>query len=183
MFRERIGRIVEEGRLPRIGRLVSMDLHAELLREGKRHGSACEVRLNTLKGRCVGSTHDVTCVANAGYETRGPELVMPARFAEMVCLLPGLPEGTWSKIYRTTAGPVRVHFVEGGVEVRVLAEDRMSEAVGCGVAISELEDEVLLSDKLISALGIVIEDAGEGFWRFRAEPVERLRRSPSPELW
>ena len=42
MLKERIGRIVEEGKLPRIGRLVPMDLHAEFLREGKKHGSACE---------------------------------------------------------------------------------------------------------------------------------------------
>lgn len=141
------------------------------------------VRLDPLKGKCTGSTYEVTCVANAGYETHGPELVMPARFAEMVGLMPGLPEGARSKIYRTTAGPIRVHFVEGCVEVTVLAENRVSEAVRCGVAISELEDEVLLSDKLISALGLVIEDAGEGLWRFRSEPTDRLRESPPPELW
>lgn len=141
------------------------------------------VRLDPLKGRCAGSTYEVTCVANAGYETRGPEMVMPARFAEVVGLLPGLPEGTRSKTYRTTAGPIRVHFVEGSVEVMVVAKDRVSEAVRCGVAISELEDEVLLSDKLISALGVVIEDAGEGLWRFRGEPIDRLRESPPPELW
>jgi len=61
--------------------------------------------------------------------------------------------------------------MEEGVEAKVVAEDRVSEAVRCGVAISELEDEVLLSDKLISALGLVIEDAGEGLSRFRAEPT------------
>ena len=141
------------------------------------------VRLDPLKGRCAGSTSEVACVANAGYETYGPELVMPARFAEAVGLLPELPEGTRSKVYRTTAGPIRVHFVEDGVEVKVMAENRVSEAVRCGVAISELEDEVLLSDKLISALGVVIEDAGEGLWRFRGEPTDKLRGSPPPELW
>jgi len=98
MLKERIGRIVEERKLPRIGRLVPMDLHAELLREGKKHGSACEVRLDPLKGRCAGSTSEVTCVANAGYETYGLELVMPARFAEAMGLLPELPEGTRSKV-------------------------------------------------------------------------------------
>jgi len=50
VLRERIGKIVEEGRLPRIGRLVPMDLHAELLRRGKRRGSSCESETGPIEG-------------------------------------------------------------------------------------------------------------------------------------
>ncbi len=37
-MKERIGRLVEERFLPRIGRLIPMELHAELLRKCKAHG-------------------------------------------------------------------------------------------------------------------------------------------------
>ena len=50
VLRERIGKIVEEERLPRIGRLVPMDLHAELLRRGKRRGSSCESETGPIEG-------------------------------------------------------------------------------------------------------------------------------------
>jgi len=93
MRRERIGRIVEERNLPRIGRLVAMELHAELLRKGKRRGCEGEVKLILLKGRRAGSAYEATCMANAGYEAYGPGLVVPARLAEVIGLLPELPEG------------------------------------------------------------------------------------------
>lgn len=50
VFRARIGRIVEEGQLPRMGRLVPMDLHAELLRRGKRRGGPCEGEAGPVEG-------------------------------------------------------------------------------------------------------------------------------------
>ncbi len=141
------------------------------------------VKLTLTRGKSVGAAREAVCVANAGYESLKPEMMIPDRLAEVLGLLPELPEGARSKIYRTAAGPIRICFVDECIEAKVVAEDRMSELVKCGIAISELEDEVLLSDKLISAFGIAIEDAGEGLWRFRDEPPSKLRRSYPPELW
>ena len=43
------------------------------------------------------------------------------------------------------------------------------------------EREVIISDKLASALKIAIEDIGEGIWRFRDE--QKLRKSYPPKYW
>ena len=41
------------------------------------------------------------------------------------------------------------------------------------IVISEYADEVLVSDQLASAFGIVIEDLAKGLWRLREEAVVR----------
>ena len=46
-----------------------------------------------------------------------------------------------------------------------------------GAAISDKEDEVLLSDKLIGALNIALERPGEGLWRFADEPTSKTRKT------
>ena len=43
--------------------------------------------------------------------------------------------------------------------------------------ISEKEEEILVSDKLSSKLGIVLLDIGEGLWCFRDEIGEKVRKS------
>jgi hypothetical protein len=43
--------------------------------------------------------------------------------------------------------------------------------------------EVLLSDRLLDALGIEIARAGLGYWRFSGEGPERLRRSAEAQFW
>ena len=61
-------------------------------------------------------------------------------------------------------------------EVEVLAEGRSSQPVRCDLVVSEGEDELIISDKLASKLGIVIIDPGEGVWCFRDELGKRERR-------
>jgi hypothetical protein len=43
--------------------------------------------------------------------------------------------------------------------------------------------EVLLSGKLLDALGIEIVRAGLGYWRFSCESPERVRRSVEAQFW
>ena len=45
------------------------------------------------------------------------------------------------------------------------------------MVISPLADEPLISDRLAGALEIAVEDFAEGLWRFRWEPLSKLRRS------
>ena len=45
-----------------------------------------------------------------------------------------------------------------------------------------LSGQALINDMLIEALGIVIEAAGSGLWRFRWDPPDRLRQSERPEI-
>ena len=69
------------------------------------------------------------------------------------------------------------------VKVKVLVEDRETPLIEAVPLISDREEEVLISDKLASELMISIEDAAEGKWRFRDEPLTRIRTSEMPTYW
>ena len=70
----------------------------------------------------------------------------------------------------------------GAIHVYVLTEDRIEGPVVVDAVVMGT-DEVLLSDKAIGALKLVLVDAGEGLWRFRDEPLDRLRRSEPPRFY
>ena len=59
----------------------------------------------------------------------------------------------------------------------VLENDREVGGVTAHVAVSDKADEALLSDKLISRLGIVLLDIGEGLWCFKDELGRVSRKS------
>ncbi|MEM0024310.1 MAG: hypothetical protein QXM80_02495 [Thermofilaceae archaeon] len=61
------------------------------------------VRLKALKGR-RGEVVKSVAVANAGYESEGPEVVIPVRVAERLGLWPKLPEGTEVQAYEVAGG-------------------------------------------------------------------------------
>ncbi|MEM2372641.1 MAG: hypothetical protein QW291_08995, partial [Thermofilaceae archaeon] len=121
------------------------------------------VRLKALKGR-RGEVVESVAVANAGYESEGPE-VIPVRVAERLGLWPKLPEGTEVQAYEVAGElKVRSYVIEDCLEVQVVAEDAASDPVRA--AVMEGESEILMSDASISAHRIVIEDPKRGLWRF-----------------
>ena len=69
----------------------------------------------------------------------------------------------------------------GYVDVRVIEPDRTSGWVRARATCVQGEREVLLSDKLIDALGIEPIRPGAGLWRFSGE--DRLRASVGPQEW
>lgn len=69
---------------------------------------------------------------------------------------------------------MRVYRI-GGARVRLIVDDEMKEPISSFIVISEFSDEVLINDQMISAMGIVIEDAAKGLWRLRGE--DRVRMS------
>ena len=130
------------------------------------------VALWAKKGREV----RVPALLNAGYEAEEPELVLPEEIARKLGLFPELPEGSRVVDYLTVGrGRVRGYLVPKALQVRVLTKDRVQGPVNVNVAIVPEEEEAILSDKLIDALDMVIERAGEGLWRFRDE--EKVRKS------
>ena len=68
-------------------------------------------------------------------------------------------------------------FVESGARLRLLGEEGVLAETTVNTAISTSETEVLLSDYVISELGIVILDALRGHWRLRRDPPEKVRHS------
>lgn len=69
------------------------------------------------------------------------------------------------------------------VELNVLSENGkvLKGPVTSSLAISPIEKEVIISDKLTSELNIVLEDCGAGLWKFKGE--NKIRKSVKPQLW
>lgn len=129
-----------------------------------------------------GRVVETSALANSGYEAETPQLLIPIRLAEVLGLWPPTKDLEES-VYETAGGPLRVWIAPRACRVRIVTEDIESPEIEVDVVISPIADEVLLSDKLISKLQIALEDVGEGLWRFRWEPRDKLRRSVPPKLW
>lgn len=140
-----------------------------------------KVKLKALKGK-GGEAVEGVAVLNAGYESVGPEVAVPARLAERLGLWPKLPEGAEVGAYEAAGGVrVRAYYIGDCLEVQVVTDDVASSPVRSAAAVIEGQDEILLSDASISAHRIVLEDVKEGIWRFKGE--RKLRRSESPQYW
>jgi hypothetical protein len=175
----RIGKIRRLGMVPRIGKLISLELLARRKERGRCEGVGVRVRVRISSK--MGSAVEAASLLNTGFESESPEVLVPVRVAEALGFWPKLPEGAVIRAYETAGGVVRMPTVEEGIEVQVVASDRITSPIKCLLVISEEEREVLLSDKAIEEFGIVIEGPGSGIWRFKDEPV--LRESVAPQYW
>jgi len=125
---------------------------------------------------------ETIALANSGYESETPQVLIPTELAKNIGLWP-LVENAVETEFETAGGPLKVWIIPAGCKVSVLTEEAQSTEVDADIVISPLADEVLLSDKMISELAIVLEDVGRGFWRFRWEPAGKLRKSHPPKYW
>ncbi len=130
----------------------------------------------------VGSrVEEAPALANSGYSSETPQLLVPVELARRLGLWP--PEGAEETVFETAGGPLRVWVLPGAASVTVAEPDATSPEVVTDIVISQLADEPLLSDALISELGIALEDPKRGLWRFRWEPPDKTRRSVPPKYW
>lgn len=118
-------------------------------------------------------------VLNGGFASKGPRLLLPARAA--LVLYPEYPSGTEPVEAHGVGGRVDFRKAKEPVSARVVAEDREGPVVPFVVLIGEQDDEILVSDYGIDALGVKIESHGEGLWRFADE--ERIRPSVPRQSW
>lgn len=139
-----------------------------------------KVRIKPLKGGR--GEFESSALVNSGFETEGAEIAMPPDAAREIELWPDLPqEATVEQYSSAGGGKVNVHLVEECLEVQVITEDKRSDPTIADMIVLEGEDEILIGDKLTSKQGIVIEDPGEGIWRFKDERKER--NTESAEYW
>ena len=121
---------------------------------------------------------ETLAIANSGYASRVPEIVVSRNIAEKLNIYPNLPSGTRVVRYRTASGRIEEFIrVENCAEVQVIESDKVSDLVKVNVVISPYINICLLSDKLISALKVVLLDPGEGLWCFRDEISKKIRKS------
>jgi len=124
---------------------------------------------------------ETNALANSGYESETPQILVPIKLAEELGLWPptiNLEES----VFESAGGPLRVWIASKSIKVKVIA-DIETTWVEADLVISPLADEVLLSDKMISELKIALEDPGRGYWRFTWEPKEKIRKSEPPIYW
>jgi len=123
----------------------------------------------------------VVALVNSGYEADTPQLMIPIALAREFDLWPP-SENTRELVYETAGGPLRVWFIPRALSVKAVAGDVESREVIVDVAISPFADEPLISDMLAGALEIAVEDFARGLWRFRWEPLGKVRESERREL-
>ncbi len=136
------------------------------------------IRLRIKLSSIMGKTTIIKALVTAGYETQEPEILLPRTVAEDLDLMPKLPSGSEVRDYVLADGTTtRLILIPNAVQVWVLENDREVGGVTAHVAVSDKADEALLSDKLISRLGIVLLDIGEGLWCFKDELGRVSRKS------
>lgn len=136
---------------------------------------ALRVKLR-IRSRFSGREVDSVALVNSGFETLKPQLLIPMSVAEELGLWPSLPKSYVVKEYMTAGGPVKQYVVPDELLVKIVVEYDTPRVTSDAV-ISTIEEEVLISDKLTSALGIIIYDVGEGIWRLRTDPEDTRRRT------
>jgi hypothetical protein len=66
----------------------------------------------------AGEPLEVNSLLSAGFETKEPQVLVPVRVAELLKILPKLPEGTEIKPYGTAGGITKMYVVPKAVEVQ-----------------------------------------------------------------
>lgn len=133
----------------------------------------------------VGNKEVVTsALANSGFETDKPEVVLPLKVAEKLSIYPKLPRESVVEEYMGVGG-VRVSTfrIDDIVKISVLVPDRIKGPVTATAVITPGEEEVILSDKTLDALGIILIRPGEGLWRYSDDEPTTARGSEPREIW
>ncbi len=128
-----------------------------------------------------GKTVEVSAIALSTSESKEPQIIIPVELAKALGIWPSdsVSEGRFIKV----DGEARVWKYPSTCRVRVVADDIETPAIDAELLISEDVSEVILNDKLVSELGIALEDVSRGLWRFRWESTDKIRRSVEPQVW
>ena len=113
---------------------------------------------------------------NSGYESDTPQILIPINIGEKLGLWPP-PKDTREYIFETAGGPLRVWLIRNAGYVSIIVKDIEPKEILTDIVISPLADEILIGDVLAGELEIAVEDFARGLWRFRWEPVDKLRQS------
>jgi hypothetical protein len=120
-----------------------------------------------------------SAVLNTGFESDAPEVLIPFKIAEALGLH---QKPKTQRLYQTAdMSPITLFCVPRGTKIRVVAEGKKTRYAPCVSVISERQNEILLSDKVIETFKIEIINAKKGLWRFRGE--KKIRYSPVPQYW
>jgi len=117
-------------------------------------------------------------MANMGFEGLGTDIMLPMDLAKRLELW--LPKNANIYAVRTASGVAPIYRLRGYIEAEVMVNDRSIVPVKLMPIISDAMEYVLLSNKALTALGVVIISAGEGLWCLRDELGRLVRDSCNP---
>lgn len=129
-----------------------------------------------LRLRADKRTKLVRALVNSGFESSETEIILPPSIAKSLGVF--------------TVGAIEDFEVAGGgravgcrlekpIEVELGIKDRPVKRVKTKVTVLYGESEVIIGDRLASALGIVILDPYRGLWCLRDEFGKKSRKSAS----
>ena len=129
-----------------------------------------------------GRTEVITsALVNSGFEAEEPQLIVPVGLAEALGLG---QEGASIEGFGTAGGGRAYGYrIQGTLEVELLLEDREPVRARASITVLPGEEEVLISDRLASELGIVILDAWRGEWCLLDELGSKRRFSAPRQEW
>ncbi|MGC8849547.1 MAG: hypothetical protein ACP5K1_02210 [Candidatus Bathyarchaeia archaeon] len=137
------------------------------------------VRVKVKLASSGGGEVTASAIANTGFESDEPEVMVPESVAERLGLYPKLPGGVEVEEYRSVGGTFKAYRIRESTRAWLVSGDRSIGPVETVLTIVPGEDEILLSDKLIDELGIELIKPGEGLWKLRGDKT--LRKSSPPE--
>ncbi len=128
-------------------------------------------------------TLEAVALANSGFETDYPQLLVPKNFI----LLNNVDLeriGSPKQIEYDTAGGSIVMYVYPRIcRIKLVDKDLESKEVLSDLVISPIEREIVMSDALIEELGIILLSPRKGLWRHFSDPVDKTRISYPPQYW
>ena len=124
----------------------------------------------------------LNALVNSGFETLTPQLLIPQKLAKELGLWPRLPQNYVVKEYMSPGGVVKLYVLREELEVNVVVEYEVKPVI-CDALISFIEEEVLISDKLAGALGIIVLYFAKGLWRLKTDRGDVVRKSYPKQTW
>ncbi|MGB9730107.1 MAG: hypothetical protein ACP5GU_08345 [Thermoprotei archaeon] len=123
-----------------------------------------------------------SALVNTGFETERPQLLVPRKLAELLGLWPP-PREAEVTVLGTAGGPSRMYLIKDGLNVSILVDGIAKNETISDILISDIEEEVLINDKLGEELGIIIEKMASGEWRLSTDSPSTRRKTEKPEYW
>jgi len=120
---------------------------------------------------------ETVAVANSGFESQKPEVLLPVRVAERLGLWPP-PATARTERFESPAAAFGMVSVPRALAISLVGNKRRAR---CDAVISERETEVVLNDLAVDALRLELVAAGRGLYRIGARG--RVRPSEKPERW
>ncbi|MBI4613051.1 MAG: hypothetical protein HY720_05520 [Planctomycetes bacterium] len=141
------------------------------------------VRVRLQRGTGA-STRELETVAlvNTGFEADKEDASLPAGAAARLGLWPPPPEAK-QYVVRSYGSSIQIERLENALRVLVTTPDRSGPEITAHLLLTGADDEVVLSDSLSQALGIVPLEPRDGVWCFHDEIGTRRRPSEPPEVW